>query len=323
MIRTFRRDGFLLLAVAFSLLSATEFFMGTFSGAAEPKAGNRHNWGDSNNLKKTLIDLDAPYLPSKLLWDSGVDEAVWNELPSVEIPLMEKKSGPKKIVIKAAHDGDFFFLHAEWEDLTRDTAYKPWEWDPSQKTYARGKLADDALAMFIYSEVDSNDPCMLSGGNMLADMWLWRAEWSDISGYAYDGRFMASRNRLPHSNSYAAKDGENMVWLMGEPDQGALPWALHIPVGFFSGSIVQSYKYSNPSGSLKDIRAVGSWSSSPNGRSVWKVQMTRALDTKNSDDVSLEINKEQQIAFAVFDKGDKGDHAASPMIRLVLGAKRR
>jgi len=268
------------------------------------------------------IVLNVPYIPAKFLWSGGVSEKVWDEFPFTEVPLEENKKGPKKLLLKAAHDGDFFFLFAEWEDKDRDSSYRPWAWDSDKKAYARSNEADDALAMFIYSEVDPKTPCMLDGKNIVADMWLWRAEWSDISGYAYDGRFQASRDRLPHSNSYVERDGGANIWLMSEPDHGSLPWTLHIPVGFFRGGTVSSYKFAIPTGSMKDIRSVGSWTAGKDGRNVWKVQMTRALDTKNFDDEALKIGKERKVAFAVFEKSDKGDHAVTPLISLVIGKRR-
>ncbi len=260
---------------------------------------------DTGNL------LRAPRVTRPPRVDGQADDPAWADAPEIRVPL-GGGPGPEALTVRAVHDGSRVYVLVRWADRTRDALYRPWVWDPAQGTYHQNDQADDGLALSLFSTPDLGDTCMLQGKGMEADLWLWRAFWSDISGLAVDARLQVSRTRLPRSNPYPARDGSGQLWVRRESDRGALGWSFFIPVEF-QGAVVPSYKPSRAAGSRGDVQARGQWKDG-----AWTVELSRALDTRHPDDVPLAPGEERIIAFAVYDRAEKGRHAVSGPVRLRL-----
>ena len=260
---------------------------------------------DSANLLRAPRVTDPPRV------DGQADDPAWAGAPELRVPL-EGSPGPEALRVRAVHDGTRVYVLVRWADRTRDALYRPWVWDPARGTYHQNDQADDGLALSIFSTPGLGDTCMLQGKGMEADLWLWRAFWSDISGLAVDARLQVSRTRLPRSNPYPARDGSGQLWVRRESDRGALGWSFFIPVDF-QGAVVPSYKPSRAAGSRADVHARGRWEDGG-----WTVELSRALDTGHPDDVPLAPGEERTIAFAVYDRAEKGRHAVSGPVRLRL-----
>ncbi len=245
--------------------------------------------------------------------DGNPSDPVWAQAPELEVDVAP--SG-RTLRVRAVHDGERIALLVRWEDPTRDALYRPWVWDPARNAYHQNEQADDGLAVAIYGDPQIHDPCMLQGRDLEADMWVWRAFWSDLSGYASDGRLQISRTRMPRSNPYPSRDGSGQLWIREEPDVGAYPWSFFVPVEF-QGSVVPSYKPSRAAGSRADVTAKAVWA-----EGVWSVEMERRLRTGNADDVELVPGKAYPLAFAVYDRSEKDRHSTSGVVRLEIEARR-
>jgi len=263
-----------------------------------------------------VADLVAEKVETPPRIDGVDDDKAWRKARAVTVSV----AGPKvkgQVSLRALHDGRFFYLLAEWEDVSRDTLFRPWIWDPSKKTYHQNEQADDAFAVNFYMDKFPSSSCMLNGEEFEADLWMWRAFWSEISGLAYDRIIKASRTRIPKSNPYPIVDGDGQIWIREEADSGKGAWRFFVPVGSFEGAVLPSYHQQNPEGSLGDVKARGSWNSR-NGSGVWTVEMSRLLNTQNPDDIVLVPGKATAIAIATYDKAEKEAHSTSRIIRLIL-----
>ncbi|RMG86583.1 MAG: hypothetical protein D6708_14090, partial [Candidatus Dadabacteria bacterium] len=241
--------------------------------------------------------------------DGNPGDEAWGRVPEATVPLLGTE---KELRVRAAHDGRDIVVLVRWNDPTRDALYRPWVWDPSRNAYRQNEQADDGLAFAIYANGEIADPCMLQGLDLQADMWIWRAFWSELTGYASDGRLQISRTRMPRSNPYPARDGSGQLWIREEPDVGAYPWSFFVPVEF-QGAVVASYKPSRAAGSRADVRARAAWVDG-----VWTVEFKRRLDTGNEDDVALKPGLVYSTAFAVYDRAEKDRHATTGVVRLEL-----
>lgn len=237
-------------------------------------------------------------------------DAAWRSAQAVEIPLQGPAGSPRKVRMKAVHDGTSVYLLAEWADPSRDDAYRPWVWDPVGGSYRQTGQLDDAFSVLLYREGSASSACMLEGQEVDADLWLWRAGWGALSSLADDGRLRVSRNRIPQANPYPVRSGQGQVWIRQDWDEGTPGWSLFIPVGRTTDT-VPSYRAARPKGSRGDVAASGSWS---DGR--WTVTFRRALDTGHSDDVPLVPGASLLASFAAYDKADRADHASSPPVYL-------
>ena len=152
---------------------------------------------------------------------------------------------------------------------------------------------------------------MLLGGDHQTDLWLWRAFWSDISGYGSGQFLVASTQPLRRANSHVNEAGKQ-VWIQNRPDNGRRAWAPEVPpAGQNLGDMIPSYVAAKPQGSAGDIRAKGTW---VNGR--WTVEMARALDTGNPDDAPIPSSGKIMVSFALYDRADKSNHTASELVAL-------
>jgi hypothetical protein len=61
------------------------------------------------------------------------------------------------------------------------------------------------------------------------------------------------------------------------------------------------------------VKAAGRWEAG-----TWTVELARALDTRHGDDLALKEKNAYAISFAVYDKSEKGRHAASGLVRLEI-----
>lgn len=264
-----------------------------------------------------IADLLAKKVETPPRIDGVADDKSWRQARAVTVSVAGPKTKTGQVTLRALHDGRFFYLLAEWEDVSRDTLFRPWIWDPAKKTYHQNEQADDAFAVNFYIDKFPSSSCMLNGEEFEADLWMWRAFWSEISGLAYDRIIKASHTRIPKSNPYPIEEGDGQIWIREEADAGKGAWRFFVPVGSFEGAVLPSYHQQNPEGSLGDVKARGAWNSR-NGSGVWTVEMSRLLNTQNSDDIVLEPGKEIAIAIATYDKAEKEAHSTSRIIRLIL-----
>ncbi len=254
--------------------------------------------------------LPIPEVEQAPAVDGAAGDPAWARAPELRVPL-RGAAGEVEVRVRGVWVEDRIFLLVRWEDPTRDALYRPWVWDPAEGTYRQNDQADDGLAVALYPS-DVKDPCMLTGRDLEADLWIWRAFWSEISGLASDARLQISRVRMPRSNPYPARDGSGQVWIREALDTGASGWSFFIPVEF-QGSVVPSYKPSRAAGSRADVRARGRWEE---GR--WTVELSRRLDTGHDDDRVLRPGERVPVALGVYDRGERGQHSTSGLIYIRL-----
>ncbi len=257
--------------------------------------------------------LGAPAVPVAPVLDGRLDDPAWERAEPVTVALAGD-GGEKTLEVRAVHTDREVFLAARWADPTRDVRHRPWVWDEGAGTYRQSEALDDGFAVAIHPGSGPGRSCMLAGGPVDADLWLWRAEWSALSGLARDGRLQVSRSRLPRSNPYPARDGSGQVWIREVPDRGSSGWSFFIPVEFRK-PVVDAYRAAPAAGSRSDVQAVGLWSGG-----VWTVEFSRALDTGHEDDVALAAGQDRAVSFSAFDRADKARHAVTELVRLVLEA---
>ena len=259
------------------------------------------------------LTLTAPFASSPPAVDGSGEDRAWAEAPELKVPV-EGAGEPALLWVRAVHDAENVYLLVRWADPSGDTVYRPWVWDAEGKTYRQSDSVDDALAIQVHAAPLPAGSCMLRSGGQEADLWVWRAFSSEISGLADDARLQVSEKRMPRSNPHAAAEGTGQLWIRKTPDEGAPGWALSVPIEF-QGASVPCYHAEKPKGSRGDVRARGSWGSA-GGRGTWTLELARALDTRHPDDAVMVIGKPVALAFAVYDRAERGSHSASPLVWL-------
>ncbi len=273
---------------------------------------------DTRPPSHAAADVDGPVLaaaavPAAPVLDGQLDDPAWKRAEPVSVS-MEGGGDANPLQVWAVHTDREVFLAVRWADPTRDVRHRPWVWDEGAGTYRQSETLDDGFAVAIHPGAGPGRSCMQAGGPVDADLWLWRAEWSRLSGLARDGRLQVSRSRLPRSNPYPARDGSGQVWIRELPDRGTSGWSFFIPVEFRK-PVVDAYRSAPATGSRADVQAVGRWAGG-----AWTVEFSRALNTGHEDDVALVPGQDRAVSFAAFDRADKARHAVTGLVRLALEA---
>lgn len=134
------------------------------------------------------------------------------------------------------------------------------------------------------------DLTLKSDVGYLADVWFWKANRSDPSGYADDKMHIYSQQYSAKSTPQISQNG-TLFYLTRKGDEGKSSYKQVLKANY-EGDSLPSYQISDPQGSRGDVQAKGHWE---NGR--WTAEFKRKLATGNSDD--LEMNTAALAHFAV------------------------
>ena len=269
----------------------------------------------ANGGKQKLV---AKWVAKPPVLDGDGSDQVWAQAQPVNVDCepLSRRTPKTSLEIKAVHTGGTIYMRLRWRDPDEDRQYRPWIWDKAQGKYNQSEILDDAAAVMVYESSGLDGSCMLQGETFRADIWLWRAFWSGISGKASDQFMVASSDRLPRANSYVSKNGRGQVWVQNLPDKGKQGWRYDIPFpGENPAPTLPSYKPDTATGSAADVNAIGKYKDG-----YWTVEFSRVFDTGNEDDVAVPKAGKILTSYAVYERADRNDHAVSPLVILeVIG----
>lgn len=229
-------------------------------------------------------------------------------------PRQRTTAVPMTVELKAGVAAGQIFLAARWPDDAPDTDYRPWERRGGE--YVEGSQRDDAFAVR-FALRGEFDRSMLSGKSYLVDLWLWSAGRSDRLGRAEDMVHRFATRFIEDAAEYEVK-GVGTVYIKKSRDAGMPLYRNVRPARGASAERLPSVETNRrPSGSVADVAAKGQWK---NG--YWNLELARALDTGNGDDVALPPGSRIAFQIAVFNRSADEDKSVSEPLVLDLGAVR-
>ncbi|MBI4604501.1 MAG: DUF1080 domain-containing protein [Planctomycetes bacterium] len=217
------------------------------------------------------------------------------------------------VQIRSVHtDKEVYFL-VEWDDPTDDSAsHKTWVWNKEKKAYEEGSDRDDTCAL-AFEHAGVFDADMLAGAEGVWDVWHWKSYRTNPQGYAMDKTHHFSLEKPSgKANSYRARNGKT-VWIARPEDKGETVEKKQAAPSEFQGDRVAQNLPGKPSGSAADVGAKGVWS---DGR--WTLELSRALNTSNSDDTAFDVSRAYKMALTVLDRTADFPHNASEVIELTF-----
>ena len=252
----------------------------------------------------------------------GVIDDAWNDAPSVETL--------EGVELRALYDNDNIYILAKWadgHDLLAGCAEAAESVDKNKWTYGDADWAksgnedrfaimwegSDALGASCAKMCHSGAEHKTSGGNV--DVWHWKAARTNPLGLAddkwwnQDGRGSDAKAVGAYSdNKNEAGDGPRYS---GPIMDGSF---IVIPVGGSADNLETNIETSsaypgyvlnlNAEGSRWDVKAKGKYSDG-----VWTLELQRALNTGNDDDVVFTHNSSVRFSTATFDNTG-GGHAS-------------
>jgi hypothetical protein len=253
--------------------------------------------------------------------DGEIDDA-WNDAPSVETL--------EGVELKALYDNDNIYILAKWadgHDLLAGCAEATESADKNMWTYGKAGWSksgnedrfaimwegSDALGASCAKMCHSGAEHKTSGGNV--DVWHWKAARTNPLGLADDkwwnqdgrgsdatavGTYSDNKNDAGDGPKYSGPitDGRFIIIPLGGS-------ADDLETNIETSSAYPGYVLDlNAEGSRWDVKAKGKYSDG-----VWTLELQRALNTGNDDDVVFTHNSSVRFSTATFDNTG-GGHAS-------------
>jgi ethylbenzene dehydrogenase len=282
----------------------------------------------------------------------GMDDALWNEVPSVEVATegKEELTGKKLVVTtKAVYTDDSIYMLFRWPDATHSVIKGAWKFDGKKWTRLKGD-EDRIAVVWEITRIDGfaskgcTATCHVPEGQAAkygkfatkseaekGDLWHWKAARSAPYGHADEQWVTVAADKTGRRNDAGAggdltnetQDKSKPRYMQDPAKPASAPGfllkeeAVEIKdySGFKAGDVVPHRLLVRPEGSRFDVKAASRYA---NG--AWTVMLYRKLDTGNSDDVAFDPRREYSFAIGVFD--DASDEHSSDSEGLTLRFRR-
>lgn len=188
------------------------------------------------------------------------------------------------IYLKAVYtDKEIFFL-VRFPDPDESRTHKSWQWDAKRNLYDLGKDREDTFIFKWNMESVPVDLSIYADNNYTADIWYWKANRTDPSGYADDKSHVFNSIASRYSTRVTSRTGKTR-YLSRLEDNGTSAYKSKIQT-VYKGDIMPRYENRKPTSSRADVRARGIWQDG-----WWTIELARALDTGFEDDIQFSPSK--------------------------------
>ncbi len=230
----------------------------------------------SHDVKADQVVKSYKTVQSPLLDGLGTDE-VWKNAEPVTTydPIAQVD-----ITIKSVYTDTTIFFLVSFPDTDESRLHRCWVWDKEEKIYKQGAMREDVFVFKWKMDQETKDLSIFSDESYEADTWFWKAQRTDLVGFA-DDKIQRLFN-YPTRNSYelTSKSGRKMH-IQRQGDKGRSAYKSQILIDY-EEDMVTRYSSRQPESSRADIKAKGAWQ---DGR--WTIEFARALVTGNLDDVNF------------------------------------
>lgn len=225
---------------------------------------------------------------------SNPDDAAWESASEFRIPLMPlwwHEGYIDSLRLKAVYDGERLAFLLEWNDSTHDTE------GIRQQTFP------DGAALQLTANLSPPLFAMGEDGETV-NIWHWKALWDEDRKEFQD--VAGTYPQMVSDGYYGSKKG----WRSGPREDSAFLSAVEAQNPIASLHRTTSVEDANAAGfgtftsqdlENQNVEGVSTWKDG-----VWRLQITRNLNSSESEDVPLSGGKLVSVAFAVWN-GSAGD----------------
>lgn len=231
--------------------------------------------GDDVSADQEIIAAKVSQAP---VVDGRENDPVWAQ--SRPCITRDKVSGID-ITLKAVYTGNRIFFLVQFPDQDKSSFHKTWVWNHEMGIYEMGMVREDTF-VFKWSMVGNRaDLSLRSDNSYTADIWFWKANRTDPSGFADDKIQRLSFKPQPKARMVTSRTGKR-GYLLRRGDDGDSAYKSVI-VKEYRGFTAPRFKSQQPSGSRADILAKGWWHNKQ-----WTIEFSRRLDTGHHDDIPFD-----------------------------------
>ncbi len=231
----------------------------------------------SLNATESARTVQAGWTSSAPVVDGDCRDQAWQAATSFNV---FDRLADITIEILTLYDADQIYLCVRFPDDDEDRLHKPYIWDAAAMRYRTGPAREDTLVLKWAIESSTKDLTLQAEKSYRADVWYWKANRTDLAGFADDKLQIYTSGNMPQATQLWSHSGQ-AFYLRRSGDEGT---AAYLTQAFseFMGKTVPKYTSQEPAGSRADVHAKGQWK---NG--YWTVEFARRLQTGHRDDVQF------------------------------------
>ncbi|BBO81869.1 hypothetical protein DSCO28_24350 [Desulfosarcina ovata subsp. sediminis] len=234
--------------------------------------------------------------------DGRADDPVWEQ--SRSYLTQDKKSGIA-VTLKAVYTDNRIFFLVRFPDQDESTLHKDWVWNPGLGIYEMGSKREDTFVFKWSMSGNRADLSLESDKSYRADIWFWKANRTDPSGFADDKIQQLTFNPAPKTKTVTSRTGKT-AYLSRRGDEGDSAYKSVI-FNEYQGDRIPRFKSQPPSGSRADILAKGLWQNHQ-----WTIEFSRRLNTGHLDDIQFDPTSKYLFGISRYEiAGRKPDPALS------------
>jgi len=233
--------------------------------------------------------LTVPEVKVAQFVNGDTSDPAWKEVKA--LPIKDQASG-LMIWLKAVRKDDMIYFHVLYPDPAENFLHKPWHWDADGNKYLSGKEREDTFVFKWSMEDHDVDLSNFSEDSYTADVWYWKANRTNLAGYADDKRQVLGDKPLKNATETISDSGKKR-YLLRKSDQGTPAYTDFKPETY-SENFVQRYLPAEPSGSRSDVNAKGVWRGG-----FWNIEFSRKLETGHDDDIQFHLAKGKRYKFGI------------------------
>lgn len=230
------------------------------------------------NVAFAATDIPAVKVAKAPVLDGSAQDAAW--LGVKPLVIADQASG-KKILLRSVYTADQIFFLVQFPDAAQNFLHKPWVWNAADKKYAMGAHREDTF-VFKWNMMDKEvDLSNYSDDSYRADVWYWKANRTNLAGFADDKTQVLADTPTKKSTEKVSITGRKR-YLSRLSDAGKPPYKTYKPTAY-EGDLVNAYPPGTPEGSRADVLAKGVWAGG-----FQTIEFARALNTGHDDDVQFD-----------------------------------
>ena len=255
-------------------------------------------YGEQTLIVKKVVD--EPRI------DGRASDTVWAKAEGI---ITHDNVADIDIILKAAYTDKKIFFLVVFPDENKSIWHKSWVWNKDMEVYRIGKDREDTFIFKWNMLAERVDLSVYSCDSYVADIWFWKANRTNPSGYADDKiQKLSESSENDKSKKIICSSGHTM-FLSREGDKGESAYKETLPTDYTT-SIVEKYMPNVPTESRADIKAKGIWS-----MNTWTIEFSRFLKTGNEDDIQFNIGEISQFGVSRHEiAGREPDHTAEQFL---------
>ena len=223
--------------------------------------------------------------------DGNCGDDAWKD---IKPEIIYDKTAELNFFLRSVYAAEQVFFCVLYQDTAENSFHNPWLWDKEQLTYLTGPHREDTF-VFKWNMMDK--PVNLSNfseDSYTADVWYWKANRTNLAGYADDKTQVLSDTPNEKTTEVITASGAKR-YLQRKSDAGkpAYNELKKAPTNYVT-PLVNRFEPVTPEGSRGDVEAKGEWRDG-----YWTIEFARKFDTGHDDDIQFNPQSDRSYLFGV------------------------